>query len=134
MQEIIVKHNHNWSITIFTGKHSMPSKIPCPKCNEYSFHKSHTKTFYEKARKKLIQQQPYRCHKCGYRGWVARSILRPKISLKRILVYIGVFILSILFSILLKNFLAWFLFSAFGETLCHFDPSTDWEKSVTTIF
>ena len=120
MQQIIVKHNHNWSITIFTGKHSMPSKIPCPKCNEYSFHKSHTKTFYEKARKKLIQQQPYRCHKCGYRGWVARSILRPKISPKRILVYIGVFILSILFSILLKNFLSWFLISICLRTLVSF--------------
>jgi len=79
---------------------------PCPKCNEYSFHKSHTKNFYEKTRKKLFRQQPHRCHKCGYRGWIARSILKQKATTKQILVYIGVFLLAIIFSMLLKNFLS----------------------------
>jgi len=86
----------------------MPSMISCPKCGEYSFHKSHTKSFYEKTRKKIFRQQPYRCHKCGYRSWVARSILKPKPSPKRILIYVGVFLLAIIFSMLLKNFLSWF--------------------------
>jgi predicted nucleic-acid-binding Zn-ribbon protein len=84
----------------------MPSMIPCPKCTEYSFHKSHTKNLYEKTRKKLFRQQPYRCHKCGHRGWVARSILKPKPSAKQILIYVGVFILAIIFSIILKKFLS----------------------------
>ena len=84
----------------------MPSMISCPKCGEYSFHKSHTKTSYEKLRKSLIRQQPYRCHKCGYRSWIARSVLKPKPSPKRILIYVGVFVLAILFSMLLKSFLS----------------------------
>lgn len=84
----------------------MPSLIPCPKCNEYSFHKSHTKNLYEKLRKRFLRQQPYRCHNCGFRDWIAKSILKPKPTAKQFVVYIFVFILAILFSLLLKNFLS----------------------------
>jgi len=84
----------------------MPSMIPCPKCGEYVFHKSHTKNAYEKIKKRLLRRQPYRCHKCGYRGWVARSVIKPKITLKQILIYVGVFLIAIIFSMILKNFLS----------------------------
>lgn len=84
----------------------MPSMIPCPKCGEYSYHKSHNKNTYEIVRKRFFQQRPYRCHSCGFRGWVSRSALKPRITRKQILIYIGVFIVAILFSMILKNFLS----------------------------
>jgi len=83
----------------------MPSMIPCPKCGEYSFHKSHTRNRYEKIRKRLLHQQPYRCHKCGYRSWVTRNVLKSKPSSKQILIYVGVFIIAVLFSMIFKGFL-----------------------------
>jgi len=83
----------------------MPSIIPCPKCGEYAFHKSHTKNTYERIRKRILNQRPYRCHSCGYRAWIARNILKPKITSKQILIYISVFIISLLVSFFLKDYL-----------------------------
>lgn len=83
----------------------MPSMNPCPKCGEYSFHKSHTKNFYEKTRKRLLRQQPYRCHKCGHRGWIASTLIKSKPTGKKILIYLIVLVVSIIFSLFMKGFL-----------------------------
>ena len=83
----------------------MPSLLPCPACGKYHFHKSHTKNFYEKSRKKILSQHPYRCHNCGYRTWTKSSILKPKATFKQALIYFIVFVVAVLISIILKNFL-----------------------------
>jgi len=83
----------------------MPSTNPCPKCGEYSFHKSRTKNFYEKTRKKITRQQPYRCHDCGYRGWISSKILHSTFTNKQIIVYAIVFVVAVIFSLVLKSFL-----------------------------
>jgi len=83
----------------------MPSMNPCPKCGVYSFHKSHTKNYYEKSRKRLLRQQPYRCHDCGYRGWISNKALHPRLTAKKIIFYTIVFFISIIFSLFLKSFL-----------------------------
>lgn len=83
----------------------MPSINPCPKCGEYAFHKSHTRGFYEKMRKRLLRQQPYRCHKCGYRGWIASKAVGSKPTAKQLLLYLVVLIVSIIFSLIIKGFL-----------------------------
>ena len=84
----------------------MPSMTPCPKCGEYVFHKSHTKNSFEKARKRFFRQQPYRCHGCGYRGWVARTVIKQRITFKQVLLYLGVFVIAVIVSLLIKNFLS----------------------------
>jgi hypothetical protein len=83
----------------------MPSTNPCPKCGEYSFHKSHTKNFYEKTRKKITRQQPYRCHGCGHRGWISSKIIHSTFTAKQIIVYAIVFVVAVIFSLMLKSFL-----------------------------
>lgn len=83
----------------------MPSLNPCPECGEYSFHKSHTRNFYERTRKMVFHQQPYRCHDCGYRGWVSSKILHSRLTARQIVIYAIVFLVSIIFSLFIKNFL-----------------------------
>jgi len=83
----------------------MPSTIPCPKCGEFSFHKSHTKNKYEKTRKEILKQRPYRCHTCGYRSWISKNILKPKQNIKQTILYLAVFIIATLVSYFLKNYL-----------------------------
>lgn len=83
----------------------MPSMIPCPKCGEYSFHKSHTRNSYERFIKKVFRRRPYRCHDCGYRGWISSSALKPKLTLKQLMIYFGVFIIAIIFSMFIKDLL-----------------------------
>ena len=83
----------------------MPSQLPCPKCGAHEFHKSHTRGYYEKLRKNLFHQQPYRCHQCGYRGWISASFLKPRKTLKDRLIYLFVLLIAIFVSLLLKNFL-----------------------------
>ncbi len=83
----------------------MPSTIPCPKCNEYAFHKSHTRNLYERLRKRLLRQQTYRCHSCGYRGWIRIRVLKPRPTFRQLLIYLLVFMLAILVSLGLKRLL-----------------------------
>ena len=84
----------------------MPSMLPCPKCGEYSYHKSHTKNFYERIRKNIFKQRPYRCHDCSYRGWSRISLLHPKFSLKKLVIYLAVFFIAVIVSIILKGFIS----------------------------
>ncbi len=83
----------------------MPSMIPCPVCGKYQFHKSHTRNFKEKARKFILHQRPYRCHNCGYRGWISQRALKPKKTIKDYLIYVAVLIIAILVSLFMRNFL-----------------------------
>ncbi len=41
----------------------------CPQCAGHT-HRSHTRGFSEKLAKTLTSHKPYRCHECGWRGWL----------------------------------------------------------------
>ena len=83
----------------------MPSMIPCPSCGKYRYHKSHTRNIYERMRRLLLRQSPYRCHECGYRGWVSKSLLKKKTTLKEFLLYLVIFIIAVLVGMIMKRFM-----------------------------
>jgi len=41
----------------------------CPQCGAHT-HRSHTRGFGEKLVKTLTSHKTYRCHECGWRGWL----------------------------------------------------------------
>jgi len=83
----------------------MPSKLPCPRCGEFRFHKSHTKTYIQRLKKLILRRRPYRCRQCGYKTWVKTSIIKPKATVNDWLIYFAVFILSVIMSLILKKFI-----------------------------
>lgn len=66
----------------------MPSTFPCPKCGEYHYHKSHSKTTYERLRKKIFRQRIYRCHMCGYRAWERQRAISHMLTKRQVILYI----------------------------------------------
>lgn len=83
----------------------MPSLIPCPKCGAYKYHSSNFKSSWERIRKCILHQKPYRCHECSYRGWEGYSISFPTITLKTVRLYFIIFVISVVFSILIRSFI-----------------------------
>jgi len=57
---------------------SLGSTAPalCPKCNMAALYRSHTHTTLEEKRKQYGAKRPYRCHECGWRGWIEEPHLR----------------------------------------------------------
>lgn len=45
---------------------------PCPKCAEFALYRSRARTLGELLKKQLTRKRPYRCHRCGWRGWLMR--------------------------------------------------------------
>ena len=45
------------------------SGMLCPQCGGLT-HRSHTRGFGEKLVKALTSHKTYRCHECGWRGWL----------------------------------------------------------------
>jgi uncharacterized protein with PIN domain len=43
----------------------------CPKCDARALYRSRHRNAREAARKFLTRKRPYRCHACGWRGWMA---------------------------------------------------------------
>jgi len=79
----------------------MPSIYPCPECGEYHYYKSHSRNLYERIRKKLLKQQLYRCHRCGYRGW--EKILNDQnFTSENYIVYFIVAVAAFFFGLLFK--------------------------------
>ena len=83
----------------------MPSTFPCPQCGEYNYHKSHSKNIFERAKKVLLKQRIYRCHRCGYREWERRIAISKGLTLQRFLFYIGVIIIASFIGMLCEFFL-----------------------------
>ncbi len=48
--------------------------VGCPGCGEYSLFRSRSKGLGEFIRKKFTNKRPYRCQKCGWRGWVIKGL------------------------------------------------------------
>jgi hypothetical protein len=42
----------------------------CLKCNSTALHRSHIQSLAERARRVLTRKRPFRCAKCGWRGWL----------------------------------------------------------------
>ncbi len=57
---------------------SLGSTVPalCPKCNAEALHRSHAHSHLEEKRKQLSSKRPFRCHECGWRGWLEEGQLR----------------------------------------------------------
>ena len=81
----------------------MTSFLPCPKCGVYDYHKSHMRNVFEQLRQLILPQRPYRCHSCNYRSWVFVKITRKKLSAKTILLYVGVFAVSVLVGLIIGS-------------------------------
>jgi len=43
--------------------------LQCPKCGSADTHRSRPKSAWETWRKHITDKCPYRCGKCGWRGW-----------------------------------------------------------------
>jgi uncharacterized protein with PIN domain len=53
----------------------------CPQCNETALRRSHSASNFEKYRKRHTNKRIFRCHSCGWRGWLYENELRfPSIS------------------------------------------------------
>lgn len=77
----------------------------CPKCGN-SLHRSRSRSFLEKLLKGFSNLKPYRCHECGWRGWLATTRYKPVNAHTRklqsialtLLVILGVTLLAIYFA------------------------------------
>jgi len=64
---------------------------PCSQCG-HPIHRSHARGFVEKLIRVATGYRVYRCHRCGWRGWIyrrkirdARRLLRTSIALLLVL-------------------------------------------------
>ncbi len=42
----------------------------CPSCGAERVHRSHARGLMERARKSIGSKRTFRCHTCGWRGWM----------------------------------------------------------------
>lgn len=74
----------------------MATHVPCPKCKEYTLHRSRSRSRLETIFKKILPARIYRCHHCQWRGWISNNKLQGKNSyLMGFLFYVGVIILAL---------------------------------------
>src|SRR5919202_4503356 len=60
-------HRH---VTIFAAlRRTLIRMHRCPSCSCEDIHRSHTRTRWEKYRKEITRKRPFRCRRCGWRGW-----------------------------------------------------------------
>ena len=52
--------------------HARNKSRACPACGEYALYRSRARNLGESLRKKLGTSRPFRCHSCGWRGWMKR--------------------------------------------------------------
>ena len=51
------------------------ASAPCPQCGHH-IHRSRTRGFVEKLIRVATGYRVYRCHQCGWRGWILRKRIR----------------------------------------------------------
>jgi predicted RNA-binding Zn-ribbon protein involved in translation (DUF1610 family) len=51
------------------------TSLACPGCGETSLHRSRVQSIKEAFRRRFTKKRPYRCHKCGWRGWLHQNFL-----------------------------------------------------------
>lgn len=79
--------------------------LPCPQCKQFNYHRSHTKSDYDRFRKFVFRQRKYRCHDCGYIGWEKSRSLDKRSTLKAMLVYAVVIVLATIVGLLTRSLL-----------------------------
>jgi predicted RNA-binding Zn-ribbon protein involved in translation (DUF1610 family) len=42
----------------------------CPSCHSYAIYRSKLHGIRERLKKHFTIERPYRCHECGWRGWL----------------------------------------------------------------
>jgi hypothetical protein len=76
------------------------SKAFCPDCNDV-LHRSHSRSFHEKLIKAVSRQRLYRCHECGWRGWLnVKPKPKPSSLKKRLLPYLLTLLTALLITLL----------------------------------
>jgi len=78
----------------------MEFSLTCPNCGAADYYKSHTRNVYEKLRKAILHQRPYRCHLCDHRGWVSFETYVAGFSKQHTTLYFVVVLISILLGII----------------------------------
>jgi hypothetical protein len=73
----------------------------CPKCEEFTLHRSHSQNALEQVIKTLLPLRPYRCSACQWRGWRLRErgTVNKSKALKTFIFYLSVFLLSLFFAL-----------------------------------
>ena len=76
----------------------------CPKCGEFSLHRSHTSNSAEQVIKIFLPIRPYRCGECKWRGWrfKERKMNRGRFS-KNLIFYTVVFAVALLFALYMRS-------------------------------
>ena len=49
----------------------------CPRCREPKLHHSRAKSAFERIRRRFTERVPFRCHGCGWRGWLQDMVAEP---------------------------------------------------------
>lgn len=44
--------------------------LNCPQCRHEALHHSRPRSAFERLRRRLTGRIPFRCHGCGWRGWL----------------------------------------------------------------
>lgn len=50
--------------------HARNKSWACPKCREFTLYRSRARSIIETLKKQFTRKRPYRCHRCGWRGWL----------------------------------------------------------------
>lgn len=92
----------------------------CPQCGELT-HRSHTRGLGEKVVKALTSHKTYRCHDCGWRGWLRTGgdPVKRRQALRTII--------SVLVTLLITTLLALYVV----EKLSPATPNVDFEQPQT---
>jgi predicted RNA-binding Zn-ribbon protein involved in translation (DUF1610 family) len=53
--------------------HARHTAKQCPGCGEATLFRSRSRTFSENVKKRFTSKRLYRCHRCGWRGWMSRG-------------------------------------------------------------
>ncbi|HEY6212994.1 MAG TPA: hypothetical protein VIW45_11955 [Vicinamibacterales bacterium] len=49
----------------------------CPRCGQPKLHHSRAKGAFERFRRHFTDRVPFRCHGCGWRGWLHDIVAEP---------------------------------------------------------
>jgi predicted RNA-binding Zn-ribbon protein involved in translation (DUF1610 family) len=76
----------------------------CPKCGEFSLHRSHSQNVLEHLIKTFLPLRPYRCGTCKWRGWKLkeRSFNKSRF-VRNLILYTVVLIIALLFAAYIKT-------------------------------
>ncbi len=91
----------------------------CPRCGGVT-HRSHTRGFGEKLVKALTSHKTYRCHECGWRGWLRTGDPSKRRQTLRT-------IISVLLTLVITTLLALYVVDKLSPPV----PNTDFEQQTT---